>query len=75
MLLNCKIMWQNWKIIMLKFAWSIKVMWKIKVSSHKKMIFKIILQIMEMILIFRKIIKIVNQKNLKFMKQLKFLKE
>ena len=66
MLLNCKIMWQNWKIIMLKYAWSIKVMWKIKVTSHKKMIFKIILQKMEMILIFR---KIVNQKNLKFMKQ------
>ena len=57
---------------MLKFAWSIKVMWKIKVSNHKKMIFKIVLQKMEMILIFR---KIVNQKNLKFMKQLKFPKE
>lgn len=57
---------------MLKFAQSIKVMWKIKVSNHKKMIFKIVLQKMEMILIFR---KIVNQKNLKFMKQLKFPKE
>ena len=57
---------------MLKFAWSIKAMWKIKVSNHKKMIFKKVLQKMEMILIFR---KIVNQKNLKFMKQLKFPKE
>ena len=75
MLLYYKIMLQNWKIIMHKFAWSIKAMWKIKVSSHQKMIFKIVLQIMEMILIFRKIIKIVNYKNIKFMKQLKFLKE
>jgi hypothetical protein len=75
MLLYYKIMLQNWKIIMLKFAWSIKAMWKIKVTNHKKMIFKIVLQKMEMILIFRKIIKIVNLKNLKFMKQLKFPKE
>ena len=75
MFLYYKIMWQNWKIIMLKFVQSIKAMWKIKVTNHKKMIYKIVLQKMEMIFIFRKIIKIVNQKNLKFMKQLKFLKE
>ncbi len=39
-LLNYKIMFQNWKIIMLKFAWSIKIIWIIKYSNHKIVIQK-----------------------------------